>query len=109
MQKLTSDAFTGTVLESDVPVVVDFTADWCPPCRAMKPVLEELAAERPDLKFVAVDVDDQPELAARYGVLSMPTIRSPGRKSARAAGESASVRMTLMPPRSALTSTPTPG
>lgn len=73
MQTITTDAFTGAVLESDVPVVVDFTAAWCPPCRAMKPVLDELAAERPDLRFVQVDVDDQPELAARYGVLSMPT------------------------------------
>lgn len=73
LPSLTQDAFTGEVLESAEPVVVDFTAAWCPPCRVMKPVLGELAAERSDVRFVEVDVDAQPELAARYGVLSMPT------------------------------------
>jgi thioredoxin 1 len=73
MLSLTQDSFTGAVLEADRPVVVDFTAAWCGPCRVMKPVLDELAGERDDLAFVQVDVDAQPELAARYGVLSMPT------------------------------------
>jgi thioredoxin 1 len=67
------DRFAVDVLESDVPVVVDFTADWCPPCRVMKPVLRELAAERPDVRFVELDVDLHQATAARYGVLSMPT------------------------------------
>jgi thioredoxin 1 len=70
----TTDArFTADVLESDAPVVVDFHAAWCPPCRVMSPILAELAAERPDIRFVKVDVDDNQETAVRYGVLSMPT------------------------------------
>ena len=70
----TTDArFTADVLESDAPVVVDFTAAWCPPCRVMSPILDELAEERPDLRFVKLDVDDNTETAVRYGVLSMPT------------------------------------
>ena len=70
----TTDArFTADVLESDAPVVVDFTAAWCPPCRAMNPILAELAEERPDVRFVKLDVDDNVDTAVRYGVLSMPT------------------------------------
>jgi thioredoxin 1 len=70
----TTDArFTADVLESDVPVVVDFTAAWCPPCRVMKPVLADLAAERDDLRIVQLDVDADQRTAAEYGVLSMPT------------------------------------
>jgi thioredoxin 1 len=70
----TTDArFTADVLESDVPVVVDFTAAWCPPCRMMDPILDQLAAERPDLRFVSLDVDANHETVARHGILSMPT------------------------------------
>jgi thioredoxin 1 len=70
---ITDDSFTAEVLESDLPVVVDFTAAWCAPCRIMSPVLRELAAEREDVRFVELDVDANQETAARYGVLSMPT------------------------------------
>ena len=73
MQEITDDAFTAEVLESDKPVLVDFTAVWCPPCRVMNPILAELASERDDLRVVSLDVDDNQETAARYGVLSMPT------------------------------------
>jgi thioredoxin 1 len=69
----TDDAFTAQVLESETPVLVDFTADWCPPCRVMKPILASLDADRDDLRVVTIDVDDNQETAARYGVLSMPT------------------------------------
>ena len=69
----TDSRFTADVLESDLPVVVDFHAAWCPPCRVMSPILAELAEERPDVRFVKVDVDDNLETAARYGVMSMPT------------------------------------
>ena len=71
----TNDAhFTADVLESDDPVVVDFHAVWCGPCRVMSPILAELAEERPDVRFVKMDVDENQETAVRYGVLSMPTL-----------------------------------
>jgi thioredoxin 1 len=70
---VTDDAFTAQVLESEQPVLVDFTAAWCPPCRVMKPVLAELAQERDDLRIVQLDVDADQRTAAEYGVLSMPT------------------------------------
>src|SRR3990170_7460696 len=70
---VTDAGFPAAVLESDVPVLVDFTAAWCPPCRVMKPVLAELAAERDDLRVVQLDVDAHQRTAAEYGVLSMPT------------------------------------
>jgi len=71
--EITDANFDKEVLQSPLPVLVDFTAAWCPPCRVMKPVLAELAAERPELKVVQVDVDDNQRAAAAHGVLSMPT------------------------------------
>ena len=69
-----SDAtFTAEVLESEKPVLVDSTAAWCPPCRAMNPILDDLSAERDDIKIVSVDVDSEQELASQWGVLGMPT------------------------------------
>jgi thioredoxin 1 len=70
---MTPEQFTATVLEADRPVLVDFTAAWCPPCRAMKPILAALDAERDDFDVVEVDVDESVDVAAVYGVLSMPT------------------------------------
>ena len=70
---VTDDVFAAEVLESERPVLVDFTASWCPPCRVMAPVLAELAAERDDMRIVQLDVDADQRTAAEYGVLSMPT------------------------------------
>jgi thioredoxin 1 len=70
---MTHDRFTAEVLEAPEPVLVDFTAAWCPPCRVMDPVVQAIDAERDDLRVVQVDVDDSLDVAARYGVLSMPT------------------------------------
>jgi thioredoxin 1 len=68
-------SFAGDVLQSDKPVLVDFWAEWCGPCRAIAPILEEVASERQDsLRVVKVNVDESPELAGRYGVRSIPTL-----------------------------------
>ena len=73
IKSVTDDGFAAAVLDSELPVLVDFTASWCPPCRVMKPLLAELAAERDDLRVVQLDVDEQQRTAADYSVLSMPT------------------------------------
>ena len=57
-----------------MPVVVDFYAQWCGPCKMMAPIIELLAKEMPSVKFVKVDVDENPELSAQYGIMSIPTI-----------------------------------
>jgi thioredoxin 1 len=67
--------FADLVLNSDVPVLVDFYADWCGPCRMIAPVLDELARETTGAKIVKVNVDQSPELAARYGVKSIPNLK----------------------------------
>jgi thioredoxin 1 len=73
---VTDATFESEVLRSPVPVLVDFTAAWCPPCRMIEPVLAELARETPAdrLKVVQLDVDENPEVRGRYGVMSMPTL-----------------------------------
>ena len=67
-------SFERQVLGSDVPVLVDFYADWCVPCRMLAPTLEELVREMPDAKIVKVNVDQSPQLAARYRVNSIPSL-----------------------------------
>ena len=69
---VTSENFESEVLNSKVPVLVDFNADWCGPCRMVRPVLDELANESDDYKIVSVNVDDEDELAAKYSVSSIP-------------------------------------
>lgn len=73
LTQVTSDDFDALVLEADTPVLVDFWAAWCAPCRVMHPILDALDRDRDDLRVVSVDVEADPALAARYGVLSMPT------------------------------------
>lgn len=66
--------FSSEVLNADRPVLLDFWAPWCGPCRMVGPILEDIAAERPDVKVCKVNVDEQPELAVQYGVTSIPTL-----------------------------------
>ena len=74
IQEITSADFEAIVLKSTKPVLVDFNATWCGPCRMLKPTLEQVAAERPDVTVVGIDVDDNSDLAGEYGVFSIPCL-----------------------------------
>ncbi|HZO98141.1 MAG TPA: thioredoxin [Gaiellaceae bacterium] len=74
MHDVTDASFEREVLQAGKPVVVDFWAPWCGPCRAVTPVLEQLAAETDRVEFVKLNIDDNPATAARYDVLSIPTV-----------------------------------
>ncbi len=71
---LTKDNFSQEVEHSDRPVAVDFWASWCGPCTRLSPLVDELAGEHPEIKFGKVNVDEQPELAGRFGVMSIPML-----------------------------------
>ena len=71
---VTKQNFQQEVLNSDKPVLVDFWASWCGPCRMLSPVVDEVAQERSDIKVCKINVDDEQELAAQYGVMSIPTL-----------------------------------
>ena len=75
MKEITANEFDQVVLRSTTPVIVDFWAPWCRPCKAIRPILEELEGEvKGRVGFVGVDIDDYPEVASRYDVLSIPTV-----------------------------------
>ena len=71
---VTKDNFQKEVLESDKTVLLDFWASWCGPCRMVSPIVDEISAERPDIAVGKVNVDEQPELAGKFGVASIPTL-----------------------------------
>ena len=71
---ITKDTFEAEVLKSDKPVLLDFFAVWCGPCKMIAPILDEIAEEREDIKVCKVNVDEEPELAAKYQVMSIPTL-----------------------------------
>ena len=66
--------FEQEVMQSDRPVLLDFWAPWCAPCRMIMPSIEAIAKERPDIKVGKINIDEQPELASRYGVMTIPTL-----------------------------------
>ena len=74
LTEVTDNNFAAEVLEAGQPVLVDFWAPWCGPCRIIAPHLEELDSERDDLTVVKLNVDENPETAAKYGIMSIPTL-----------------------------------
>ena len=71
---VTSGSFEREVINSDIPVLVDFYADWCGPCRMLRPTLEAISEERADVKVAAINIDENPDLADEFGISSIPCV-----------------------------------
>lgn len=76
MKTITEENFETEVINAGKPVVLDFFATWCGPCKALHPILLELEREHPELIFAELDVDEAPRIAARYQVMSIPTVKT---------------------------------
>ena len=72
---VTADNFEQEVLQSEKTVLVDFWAAWCGPCKMLSPMVDQVAEERPDIKVCNINVDDEPDLAVRFGVMSIPALK----------------------------------
>lgn len=72
--KITKDNFEAEVMKSEVPVLLDFWASWCMPCKMLSPIIDQVAMEVGDVKIGKVNVDEEPELAVQFGIMSIPTL-----------------------------------
>ena len=72
--KITKDNFEAEVMKSEVPVLLDFWASWCMPCKMLSPIIDQVAMEAGDVKVGKINVDEEPELAVQFGIMSIPTL-----------------------------------
>ena len=84
--KISKENFASEVLNSNKPVLLDFYADWCGPCRMVGPIVSEIANERNDVKVGKINVDEQPELAAQFQVMSIPDARCDQKRETQKSG-----------------------